>query len=245
MGWCVGFGFPIALARIPREVFHLVNGQMTGDGGDSGFLLQSLESASIGWFLEDAVQNGIPIADLTSNHGHFGRVGHFAGAKLSAFLFSSFHALGPQVVYGVCFFGLFWGEGVIWVGKERFLQGKQSSWDAMLKESLLEFSSVASNTFGVVELQSAHGRQVKLRGPVAQCMLIRHIKPDGVMVSQELAQFKIARSDGDEIGCAKDAVDSSLVDSCLVGSGGEVSWVVKAENHVVHVVAGKHCREGS
>ena len=39
----------------------------------------------------------------------------------------------------------------------------------------------------------------------------------------------MARCDGDEIGCAKDAVDSSLVDSCLVGSGGEVSWAVKAE----------------
>ena len=115
----------------------------------------------------------------------------------------------------------------------------------MLEESLLQFSSVASNTFGVVELQSAHGGQVKFGGSVAQCMLIGHIKPDGVMVSQELAQFKIARSDGDEIGCSKDAVDSSLVDSCLVGGGGEVSWVVKAEHHVVHVVAGKHCREGS
>ena len=114
----------------------------------------------------------------------------------------------------------------------------------MLEESLLQFSSVAGNTFGVVELQSAHGGQVKFGGSVAQCMLIGHIKPDGVMVSQELAQFKIARSDGDEIGGAKDAIDSSLVDSCLVGSGGEVSWVVKAENHVVHVVAGKHCREG-
>ena len=118
MGWSVGFGFPIALARIPREVFHLFNGQVAGGGGDSSFLLQSLESASIGWFLEDAVQNGVPIANLTSNHGHFGRVGHFAGAKFSAFLFSSFHALGPQVVYGVCFSGLFWGEGVIWVGKD-------------------------------------------------------------------------------------------------------------------------------
>ena len=115
----------------------------------------------------------------------------------------------------------------------------------MLKESLLEFSSVASNAFGVVELQSAHERQVKLRGPVAQSTLIGHIKPDGVMVSQEFAQFKIARSDGDKIGCSEDAVDGSLVDSCLVGGGRKISWVVKAEHHVVHVVAGEHCREGS
>ncbi len=115
----------------------------------------------------------------------------------------------------------------------------------MLEESLLEFSSVASNAFGVVELQSSHGRQVELGGSVAQSILVGHIKPNGMVVSQEFAEFKITCSDGDEICGAKDAVDSSLVDSCLVRSGGEVSWVMKAENHVVHVIAGEHCRERS
>ena len=118
MDWCVGFGFPIALARIPREVFHLFNGQVAGGGGDSSFLLQSFEGAGIGRLLENAVQDGFPIANLAANHGNLGGIGHLAGAKLSALLFSPFHALSPDVVYGVGFFGLFWGEGVIWVSKD-------------------------------------------------------------------------------------------------------------------------------
>jgi hypothetical protein len=66
-----------------------------------------------------------------------------------------------------------------------------------------------------------------------------------MMVAQKLSQFKITSSDGDEIDSAKDAVNSSLVDSWLVGSGREVSWVMEVENHVVHVVACKHCRQRS
>ena len=94
----------------------------------------------------------------------------------------------------------------------------------MLKESFLEFSSVAEQHIwgrGVAVGAWKAGRTWGAGGPKH---LIGHIKPDWVMVSQEFTQFKIARSDGDEIGGAKDAVDSSLVDSCLVGSGGEVSW---------------------
>ena len=49
----------------------------------------------------------------------------------------------------------------------------------MLKESLLEFSSVASNAFGVMELQSSHGRQVELGRSVAQSILIAHINQMG------------------------------------------------------------------
>ena len=118
MSWSVDLGLAIALARIPGEFLHLVNGQVSGDHGDSSFLLQSLQGAGIDKFLEDAVQNGIPTVDFTSNHGHFGRIGHFASAELSALLFSSQHALGPQVVCDICFLGLFWGERVVGVGKD-------------------------------------------------------------------------------------------------------------------------------
>ena len=95
MSWSVGLGLSIVPACIPGEVFHLVNGHMSGDHGDSSFLLQSLQGAGIDRFLEGAVQNGVPTASLTSNHGHLGRIGHFSSAKLSVFLFGSQHALSP------------------------------------------------------------------------------------------------------------------------------------------------------
>jgi hypothetical protein len=115
MSWSIGLGFSIALARIPGEVFHSVKGQMSGNHGDSSTFLQSLQGVSIDRFLlKDAVQNCIPIANFTSNHGHLGRIGYFASAQISALLFSSQHALGSQIIYGIGFLGLFLGEG--WQG---------------------------------------------------------------------------------------------------------------------------------
>jgi hypothetical protein len=81
----VGFGFLTALARVPGEFIHLVNGQMSGDHGDSSSFLQALQGVGIDRFLEDVIQNGTPVANFTSNHCHLEGIGNFSSAEFPAF----------------------------------------------------------------------------------------------------------------------------------------------------------------
>ena len=136
------------------------------------------------------------------------------------------------------------GEGLVWIYKHGLFQSKDVSWDFVFQKALLQFVHVAFDAFGVLKLEPPARGALELGGEMAKWSLTDNVKPNGVMVTKEFIDGKLASTHWNQIESAKDAVHSSLLLFCLIGCGRKVFRGVKFKNHVVHVIALSISRRG-